>query len=82
MNCIPQRKGVLKKTIDGDELRRRRESTANEIRKNKRNETLQKRRGAVGMTTAEYRFGDDSTIVAQKVWKFSINLEHLKLNVV
>ncbi len=28
-----QRKGVLKKTIAGDELRRRRESTANEIRK-------------------------------------------------
>ncbi len=63
-----QRKGVLKKTIDGDELRRRRESTANEIRKIKRNESLQKRRGDAGMmTTAEYRFGDDSTVVAQKV---------------
>ncbi len=75
-----QRKGVLKKTIDGKKLKRRKKSTINEIRKNKRNKNLKKKRRVVRMiATTKYRFSDDSIIIAQKVWKFSIKFRTSKI---
>jgi importin subunit alpha-1 len=65
------RKGSYKKTTDTDESRRRREETANEIRKSKREEGLKKKR-AVGGSPAGLERRIDPTI-AQKL----DNLPHM-----
>lgn len=62
---VDPRKSGFKKTTDADESRRRREETANEIRKNKREESLLKRRAVGGSPAGLERRIDPS--VAQKV---------------
>lgn len=62
---LEQRKGQFKKTSDQDEARRRREDTANAIRKNKREESLLKKR-AVGSSPSGLERRVDPA-VAQKL---------------
>lgn len=72
---VDPRKAGYKKTTDTDESRRRREETANEIRKNKREESLMKRRAVgTGSPAGLERRIDPS--VAQKVCALKYN-EHL-----
>ena len=59
------RKANYKKTTDTEESRRRREETANEIRKVKRDESLLKRRAVGGSPSSLDRRVDPS--IAQKV---------------
>lgn len=58
---VPQRKGV-KKLADADESRRKREETTNEIRKNKREEALSKKRNVAGLQSAGERRAYDPSI--------------------
>jgi hypothetical protein len=79
MRRVDPRKATFKKTTDTDESRRRREETANEIRKSKRDEGLLKRRAMGGSPAGLERRSDPST--AQKVLLnfliFSLTFIHL-----
>jgi HEAT repeat protein len=65
---VQQRRNQFKKASDADDARRKREESANEIRKNKREENLQKKRNLVPPTAGDRKAYDPS--IAQK-------LEHL-----
>jgi hypothetical protein len=62
---VEPRKATFKKTTDVEESRRRREETANAIRKEKRDENLQKKRFVGGSPAGPERRIDPT--IAQKV---------------
>lgn len=75
---LDQRKTAYKKTVDPDESRRRREDTANAIRKNKREESLLKKRAVGGSPSSLERRVDPA--IAQKVCLvFFMNVVYLQV---